>query len=108
MQDGIKIPRWVVENDPSWEKSIDSDLGMLRWTKRGTGIQAFCSPTSMSCEIIGNDSSNAGLADIKSGALKISGQGRSGPGEIRKYLSSRFLNPGISAPRFDVKRDRRI
>jgi hypothetical protein len=45
MQDKKMIPRWVVENDPSWEKSIDSDLGTLKWTKKRFGIQATCLPT---------------------------------------------------------------
>ncbi|HEX2014695.1 MAG TPA: hypothetical protein VLA68_05665 [Nitrososphaera sp.] len=108
MQDENKIPRWILENDPAWEKSVDSNLGLLRWTKRGTGIQAICSPTSMYCEILGKDENTPGLADVRSGASKITKQGTAGAGEIRKYLSSAYLNPGINGPRFDLRRDRRV
>jgi len=66
MEDKSRIPRWLVENDPSWEKSVDSDLGMLRWTKKGTGIQATCQPTSMFCEVVGQ-TDQSGLSDIAAG-----------------------------------------
>jgi hypothetical protein len=65
VQDKNRIPRWLVESDPSWEKSIDSNLGMLKWTKKGTGIQATCQPASMFCEITGQ-TDQAGLSDIMS------------------------------------------
>ncbi len=108
MQDKTRIPRWLVESDPSWEKSIDSDLGILKWIKKGTNIQAVCQPTSMFCEILGQSESDAGLSDIaanirmdKAAALS------SGAGDITKYLSSRYLNPGINGPRFDLRKTRR-
>jgi|SRR5581483_1617875 len=108
MQDKSRIPRWLVESDPSWEKSIDSDLGILKWTKKGTNIQAVCQPTGMFCEILGQSESQAGLSDIaanirmdKAAALS------SGTGDITKYLSSRYLNPGINGPRFDLRKTRR-
>ena len=102
------IPRWVVENDPSWEKSIDSNLGMLKWTKKGSGIAAICPPTSMFCEVLGDeDSTSANLSDVASSvSRRINRQPSSmaGAGDISKYLSSRYLNPGINDPRPDLKR----
>ncbi|MEM3094850.1 MAG: hypothetical protein QXX64_04345, partial [Nitrososphaera sp.] len=88
----------------SWEKSIDSDLGMLKWTKKGTGIQATCYPTSMFCEIVGQ-TDQAGLSDIVS-SMRASRQAEiaSGASDIVKYLSSRYLNPGINGPRLDLKK----
>ena len=107
MQDKSRIPRWLVESDPSWEKSIDSDLGMLKWTKKGTGIQAVCQLASIFCEILGQNENQVGLSDIagnirmdKAAALS------SGAGDITKYLSSRYLNPGINGPRFDLRKTR--
>jgi hypothetical protein len=105
MQDKARIPRWLVESDPSWEKSIDSDLGMMKWTKKGTGIQAICAPTSMFCEIVGDSPGSAGLSDIAANMAEMgSKQASLAAGDIAKYLSSRYLNPGINGPRFDLKK----
>ena len=35
MQNIQRIPRWLVENDPTWEKSIDTNLSNLKWIKKG-------------------------------------------------------------------------
>ena len=104
MQDSARIPRWVVENDPSWEKSIDSDMGMMRWTKKGTGVTAVCSPTSIYCEILGREHSSAGLSDLNASVSKMHGRSLSGADDITKYLSSRYLNPGIDGPRLDLRK----
>jgi hypothetical protein len=32
----------------------------------------------------------------------------SGAGDIAKYLSSRYLNPGVNGPRFDLRKARRF
>lgn len=106
MQERNRIPRWIVENDPSWEKSIDSNLGMLKWTKKASGITAVASPTSMFCDILGLDDSPAGLADVLGNISKMHRQPVGGMGDISKYLASRHLNPGINGPRFDLKRFR--
>jgi hypothetical protein len=106
VQKDNRIPRWLVENDPSWEKSIDSDLGTLRWTKKGTKIEAICHPTSIFCEIVG-------LTDQEGNIPNLVGRTRtdrdatlvSGIGDIIKYLSSRYLNPSINGqPRFELRK----
>jgi hypothetical protein len=105
--DNRRIPRWIVENDPSWEKSIDSDLGTLRWTKKGTQIQAICHPTSIFCEIVGEtDQGGNNISDLLGGTRMDRHATRiSGVGDITKYLSSRYLNPGINGqPRFDLRK----
>lgn len=109
MMQGNRVPRWLVESDPSWEKSIDSDLGMLKWTKRGTNIQAVCPPTSMSCDILGgHDDDNvqdSRLADLQAGIERMRKQQANPAQDISKYLSSRYLNPGINGPaRLDPRR----
>jgi len=106
MQDMNRIPRWVVENDPSWEKSIDSNLGTLKWTKKGSGITAVCSPSSMFCEILGQEESKAGLSNVASSFTKMQKQSIVGTGDITKYLSSLYLNPGINGPRLDLRKFR--
>ena len=104
MQSDNRIPRWLVENDPSWEKSIDSDLGTLRWTKKGTQIQAVCHPTSIFCEIVGQMDQAGNISDVV-GRTRMDRHAThvSGIGDITKYLSSRYLNPSINGqPRFDL------
>jgi hypothetical protein len=106
-RDNSRIPRWFVENDPSWERSIDSDLGILRWIKKGTQIRAVCHPASMFCEIIGQtNQASDDLSYLVAKGLKerVASVG-SEVDEVKKYLSSRYLNPGIyDLPRFDLKK----
>jgi hypothetical protein len=108
---GNRVPRWLVESDPSWEKSIDSDLGMLKWTKKGTDIQAVCPPTGMFCDILGQDDAQGGLADLRAGIERMGRQNANNNSaqDISKYLSSRYLNPGINGPaRFDLRKMRKF
>jgi hypothetical protein len=102
-----RIPRWIVENDPSWEKSIDSDLGTLRWTKKGTQIQAICYPASIFCEIVGQtDNNSASIFDLASSRTLRDRHATqvSGIDDITKYLSSRYLNRGMNGqPRFGLR-----
>lgn len=103
-----KIPRWLVESDPSWEKSIDTNMGMLKWTKKGTGIQAVCPPTEIFCNILGDDDMQQGIAD-PSASVSVMSKKADLADDISKYLSSRYLNPGINGPaRFDLRRTRRF
>ena len=108
MQSDNRIPRWLVENDLSWEKSIDSDLGTLRWTKKGTQIQAVCHPTSIFCEIVGQTNQQGNnISDFVVGRTSMDKDGAqvSGIGDITKYLSSRYLNPSINGQsRFDLRK----
>lgn len=104
--DSNRIPRWLVESDPSWERSIDSDVAMLKWTKKGTKIQAVCHPTSMICDIIGHAGQAADLSDlVGSAGIDKHAALLSGLNDITKYLSSRYLNPSINGvPEFDLKK----
>lgn len=103
-----RIPRWLVESDPSWEKSIDMEVGVLKWTKKGTGVQATCSPTDMFCDIMGMNDAPAGMADPASNIPSMNKK-TDLSSDISKYLSSRYLNPGINGPtRLDLRRMRRF
>ncbi|HJU94969.1 MAG TPA: hypothetical protein VJ643_02965 [Nitrososphaera sp.] len=106
VQSDNRIPRWLVENDPSWEKSIDSDLGTLRWTKKGTQIQAICHPTSIFCEIVGQMDEGRNISDLLSRTrMDRHATLVSGIGDITKYLSSRYLNPSMNGrQRFDLRK----
>jgi len=101
-----RIPRWLVESDPSWEKSVESDDMMLRWTKKDTKIQAVCHPTSMFCDIIARGNHVNDVSGLL-GKVRTDKQPSllSGIDDITKYLSSRYLNPSMNGmPEFDAKR----
>jgi hypothetical protein len=67
----------------------------------------------MFCEIVGdngsgNDNVQAGLADLNASIARMGRQQTSIADDISKYLSSRYINPGINGPRPDLtKRLRR-
>ena len=104
--DRNRIPRWLVENDPSWERSIDSQLGVLKWTKKGTRVQVACHPTSIFCEIVEPASQETDLSNIVGITPTDKHAGRiSGIEDITKYLSSRYLNPRTNGvAEFDLRR----
>ena len=106
VQSDKRIPRWIVENDPSWEKSIDSDLSTLRWTKKGTHIQAICHPASIFCEILGQSDHTSAIFDLTNrNQMDRHARLVSGIDDITKYLSSRYLNPGMNGqPRFGIRK----
>jgi hypothetical protein len=107
MQHTSRIPRWIVENDPSWEKSIDSDPQVQKWIKKGTNIQAVSSPTSISCEIIGETRDAGVLLNPLSRFIAQNNRETLTGGDLIKYLSSIYLNPGISgSPSFDITRSK--
>jgi len=101
-----RIPRWIVENDPSWQKSIDSDLGTLRWTKKGTHIQAVCHPASIFCEIIGQTDHSASIFDLANRTrMDRHAPAVAGIDDMTKYLSSRYLNPTMNGqPLFGMRK----
>lgn len=104
MQNKTRIPRWFVESDPLWEKSIDLNLHVLKWTKKGTRLQAICHPTDIYCQIIGEDENQPGLPDV---SAFIKNNENSAPpstaDDMRKYLSSRYLNSRFNGSRFDLR-----
>lgn len=67
----------------------------------------MCSPTSMFCEVIGHDDAQAGLADISAGIAKMGKQANLSD-DITKYLSSRYLNPGVNGTRHDLRKMRKF
>jgi hypothetical protein len=93
-----RIPRWVVENDPSWEKSIDSNPMALKWNKKGTGIKAISHPTSIYCDITTEVQGQLGLSDILPNIVDYTRHDGLAGENIIKYLSSRYLNPRLSKP----------
>jgi hypothetical protein len=104
-----RLPRWIVESDPAWERLFDSNPGMLRWYKKGTSLQAVCSSTSMYCNLIDNNDENSSVdannnigsydrnslksLSASSEQFRLNGRPQTIASDITKYLSSRYLNP---------------
>jgi hypothetical protein len=93
-----RVPRWVVENDPTWEKSTDFGPTVLKWNKKGTNVQAITYPASIYCDIIREVPDEAGLSDVFSNLVNYTKPDVSAGGNFAKYLSSRYLNPRINRP----------
>lgn len=95
-----KIPRWIVEKDPSWEKSGHSNHGMLEWSKKGADLRAICDPASMYCDVIMEERNQYhDLSDSISKYNAKSNLSTFASADIARYLSSRYLNP-----RFDINK----
>jgi hypothetical protein len=106
MQNVRRISRWLVENDPTWEKSIDSNLANLSWIKKGTNVKAVCSATSMFCDIVDESKENVGLTDMSNNFINHRKLDTVDTSDITRYLSSRYLNPTFDSPiDLDIKRN---
>jgi hypothetical protein len=93
-----RVPRWVIENDPTWERRIDFDPSVLKWNKKGTNIHAISSPTSMICDVIGEQTvDEAGLPGLLSNFMEHVKADALAGGNITKYLSSGYLNERINS-----------
>ena len=100
MQTVGRIPRWLIEKDPSWEKSVQSNYDMLEWTKKGADLRATCDPTSMYCDVIMEErDQHFDLSDSISKFNNMSRLSTFASANITRYLSSRYLNSG-----FDISR----
>jgi hypothetical protein len=102
MQAVGRIPRWIIEKDPSWEKLAPSNNDVLEWTKKGADLRAICDPVSIYCDImVGERNEHFDLSDSISNFNSRSRRSTFASADIAKYLSSRYLNP-----RFDINRTR--
>jgi len=100
MQTVGRIPRWLIEKDPSWEKSVQSNYGMLEWTKKGADLRATCDPASMYCDVMMEErNQHFDLSDSISKFNNMSRLSTFASADITRYLSSRYLNS-----RFDINR----
>jgi hypothetical protein len=90
-----QAPRWMVENDPLWEKVYDTDPGTLKWKRKGTSLIALCPQTSVVCDIVDSVAGNGSMFDLEGDIAEYYNRFRGTPAlasDIRKYLSSRYLN----------------
>jgi hypothetical protein len=118
----VRIPRWFIENDSNWSQSFLPDKATLKWNKKGSNLVAVSNPTSLYCDIFieqdpsrspSPSNSNSSLwpsedlagysvhrDQLRSSTIMLwdlldqNHQNSLGVSDIRKYLSSRHLNPG--------------
>ena len=92
-----RVPRWVVESDPTWEKSNDPSSTIQQWNKKGTDIKATSYPNSIYCDIT-RVQDDIGISDVLPNHISYTEPGLRVSGNIVKYLSSTYLNPRIRKP----------
>jgi hypothetical protein len=114
----VRIPRWFIENDSNWSQSFLTDKATLKWNKKGSNLVAVSNPSSLYCDIFieqdpsSSSPSNSSLqpsedlgysvhhdqlrssTSMLGDLLDQNHQNSLGVLDIRKYLSSRYLNPG--------------
>jgi hypothetical protein len=115
----VRIPRWFIENDSNWLQSFPPDKATLKWNKKGSNLVAVSNPTSLYCDIFIEEGSSPSPSNSNSSLwpsedlgysvhrdqlrsstnmlgdlLDQNHQNSLGVSDIRKYLSSRYLNPG--------------
>jgi len=99
MQTVGRIPRWIIEKDPSWEKSVHSISDLLEWNKRGVGLRAICDPASMFCDVVMDANSRLDISESISRFRDVGRLSTLASADITKYLSSRYLNPSLDINR---------
>jgi hypothetical protein len=92
-----RVPRWVVESDPTWEKSSDPSSTIQQWNKKGTDIKAISYPSSIYCDIT-RVRDDIGISELLPNHISYTEPALRVGGSIVKYLSSRYLNPSIRKP----------
>src|SRR5215510_6620072 len=98
MENVGKIPRWVVEEDPLWEPDCNSGPDLLRWRRKGTNLFATCATSSVTCDVFNYATKLFSISNFR--AVKDKNQDYlnmisrpSDPANMKRYLSSRYLNP---------------
>jgi hypothetical protein len=103
MDDIIQIPRRVIEEDPLWEQDLTTEVNLLRWRKKGTSLFATCDASSMTCDLYDYSTVLPSISNFPQQREKnqqyVDNISKPGfPPDIKKYLSSRYLNPYYDTP----------
>jgi hypothetical protein len=116
-----RVPRSFVEHNEEWTQLFEPNSNLLRWNKKGSGLFASCDPNSLYCELsmeqeepsyslpdafrFSNNqdeqygSTIPGVDDLRPPTdmfarfLGQHDQSSNCSSDIRKYLSSAYLNP---------------
>ena len=103
-----KIPRWLVERDPSWERLSKTESSFPEWTKKGSDLTAKCGPADWYCEVTIADRRQSFVSSesmLNPNAVNMSTSPES---DLKRYLSSRYLNPGFYTNNLGLPRTRKL
>jgi hypothetical protein len=106
MDDFMQIPRRIIEEDPLWEQELTTQVNILRWRKKGTSLIAMCDASSMTCDLHDYSAIMPSISNfpqrIETNQHYVDNISKpGGPADIKRYLSSRYLNPYYDTP--DIK-----
>jgi hypothetical protein len=102
-----RLPRWLIEKDPSWERTSGTGYGLHEWIKRGSALRAHCITNEWYCDITTADR-REGFDLSESTPNLDTSIFTSAEFDLRKYLSSRYLNPGIDTNKLGMIKSRKL
>ncbi len=102
-----KIPRWLLEKDPSWER-LRTESDLPEWIKKGSDLRAKCGPADLYCEIAIEDRSQSFISSASMLNLRPINTSISPESDLKRYLSSRYLNPGLYGNNLGLPRTRKL
>ena len=103
-----KIPRWLLEKDPSWERLGSTESNLPEWIKKGSDLRAKCGPADWYCEIMIEDRSPGFVSSGNTLNLSPINTSTFPQSDLKKYLSSRYLNPGFYGYNLGLPRTRKL
>ena len=92
MQNTMKLPRNIIENDPSWFSLPSEDDYAMKWVNKGLELMAQCNSHDNFCLVFSTSMNRHSLSDL-SEYRNLLTSGDRPTQEITKYLSSIYLNP---------------
>lgn len=102
----MKLPRKIVESDPGWSSTPSEDGYTLRWFNKGLKLIAQCDQHDSFCIVFSTSMDRHLLPDFFDYRNFLT-TGDGSPQQIRKYLSSIYLNPHPQDLRLKTKTARR-
>ena len=102
------IPRWLVERDPSWERISKTESSLTEWTKQGSELRAKCGHEDWFCQITIEDRYQSFVSSETMLSPSVAKVSTSPESDLKKYLSSRYLNPGFYTNSLGLPRTRKL
>ena len=106
MQNTMKLPRNIIENDPSWFSLPSENDYTMKWVNKGLELMAQCKNHDNFCLVFSTSMNRHTLSDL-SEYRNLLTSGDRPTQEIIKYLSSIYLNPNPYDLRLKPRNNRR-
>jgi hypothetical protein len=102
----MKLPRNIIENDPSWFSLPSEDGYTMKWINKGLELMAQCNSHDNFCLVFSTSMNRHSPSDL-SEYRNLLTSGDRPTQEITKYLSSIYLNPNPYDLRLKPRNNRR-